>query len=127
MPDLVVRLVVCGTLPAPFIRAAFARRQRFKSLLPGALADAGIGAREIRLCDLQIERGLTFGLVPGFDELPGFIFIAGLQAGAFAGLRVYAIKGTSPIAATKQAASSSPAFPVRSDFEIGRASCRERV
>src|SRR5438552_18371708 len=72
-------------------------------LCPGALADAGVGAREIRLCDLQVEHGLTFGLVLGFDDLPGFIFIAGLQAGAFAGLRVQAIKGPSPIAATKQA------------------------
>ena len=82
MPDQVVSLVVCGSLPAQLVRAAFARRQRFKGLLPGALADARIGAREVRLCDLQIEHGLTLGLVLGFDDLLGFIFIAGLQTEA---------------------------------------------
>src|SRR5204863_7221440 len=53
--------------------------------------------------DLQIDRMLTFRLVPGFDALTGFIFIAGMEAGALVGLRDEAIKGHSPIAATKQA------------------------
>jgi hypothetical protein len=45
---------------------------------------------------LQIEHGLAFGLVLGFNDLPGFLFVGGAQAGAFAGGGVHAIEAVAP-------------------------------
>src|SRR5258706_14828122 len=47
---------------------------------------------EISMGNLQVDEGLAFGLVPGFNNLPGFVLAAGLQADAFASLDVHAIR-----------------------------------
>jgi hypothetical protein len=43
---------------------------------------------------LQIDEGLSFGLIFGFDNLPGFVLAAGLQAGSFAGFVIHAIENS---------------------------------
>jgi TctA family transporter len=50
---------------------------------------------------LQVKHRLALGLVFGLDNLAGFIFIASVQTGAFAGGGVHAI-----ILSTAQAATS---------------------
>jgi hypothetical protein len=64
------------------------------------LANSGSLCCKINLGDLQIQHRLTFGLVLGFDNLTGFIFAAGAQAGAFASGGVHAIILSTANAAT---------------------------
>ena len=58
----------------------------------GTRGHAVVGARQIRLGDVQIEHGLAFGLVLGVHDLLGFVAVGGLEAGAFAGGFVHAIE-----------------------------------
>ena len=78
----------------------FAGSQCFKRLLPSALADAGIAAGKICFGNLQVEHWLPFGLIPSLDDLVRFLFLAGLQTGAFAGPGIHAIECASPVATT---------------------------
>jgi hypothetical protein len=55
-------------------------------------------AVKIRLGNLHIEHRLAQRLIFGVNNLAGLIFIAGAQAGSFAGFGVHAVK--SPIADT---------------------------
>jgi hypothetical protein len=48
----------------------------------------------VRLGDLHIKHRLAQRLIFGVDDLAGLIFIAGAQAGSFAGFGVHAIKGS---------------------------------
>ena len=41
--------------------------------------------------DLEIQHRLAFGIVLGFDDLPGIVCIGGAQTGAFASLSVHAV------------------------------------
>jgi hypothetical protein len=66
------------------------------SVLPCSGRNFWIAGHEIGAGNLQIDEGLAFGLILGFDNLPGVVLVASLQAGAFAGFGVNAIK--SPIA-----------------------------
>ena len=43
-------------------------------------------------CDLEVNCQLESRRIFGFDDLPGFVLVRGLQAGAFAGDGVHAIK-----------------------------------
>ena len=52
--------------------------------------------------DLEVEHGLALGLVFGFDELPGFVLVGGLEAGALAGGFVHAVKHSSTVSAVGQ-------------------------
>jgi hypothetical protein len=49
---------------------------------------------------LQVDEGLTFGLIFGFDYLPRFVLAASLQAGSFAGFGVHAVESSIANAAT---------------------------
>src|ERR1017187_8760899 len=60
--------------------------------LPGARDNAVVGAGQIRLGDLEIEHGLALGLILRLNDLPGFVAVGGLQAGALAGGFVHAIE-----------------------------------
>jgi len=54
-------------------------------LLPGARGDAVVSAY-----------ALAFGVIPGLDDLSGFVLVDGAEAGAFAGRGVNAIEFVSP-------------------------------
>lgn len=98
MADEIKRLVFSGTAPTLLIRTLLAFGQGVERLLPCALADAGIGAGEICFGNLQVEHGLTQGLIPGFDNLPRFLFVVGMQTGPFAGRRIDTIEGAAAAA-----------------------------
>jgi hypothetical protein len=51
------------------------------------------------LGDLQVERRLAVGIVPGLDQLPGIVRVGGVEAGAFAGGLVHAVKHAAAMAA----------------------------
>ena len=61
---------------------------------PRACIDAVVAASDIRFGNLQIQNGLPFRVVPGFDDLFGVVGVGSAQAGAFAGLSVHAIVGS---------------------------------
>ena len=67
---------------------------------PSARGDAIVRARETGFGNMQIERWLAFGLVLGFDNLAGFIRVAGAKAGALTSLGVHAIILSTANAAT---------------------------
>jgi hypothetical protein len=74
-------------------------RQNIKGVLAGASCDTGIVAREIGFRNLQVENGLTLGLVFGLDDLASLVFVMNLKTRALTGLRVHAIKSASADAA----------------------------
>jgi hypothetical protein len=45
--------------------------EAFNRLLPGARGNAVVGAGQIRLGNLEIQDGLTFRVISGFDNLLG--------------------------------------------------------
>jgi hypothetical protein len=90
------RFVSGGGSPALLIGRLLGVGEGFNGLLPGARGNAVVGAGQIRLGDLQVEHGLALGLVLRFDDLPGFLFVGGAQAGAFAGGGVHAIEAAPP-------------------------------
>src|ERR1700677_4483011 len=49
---------------------------------------------QIRLGNLEIQHRLAFGIVFGFDDLPGIVGIGGAETGASAGLGVNAVIGS---------------------------------
>jgi hypothetical protein len=98
MPDHIEGFVLSGSLPALLIRIVFACSQRLQSILPGPLTDSGVAAGKIGFGNLQVEHRLAFGLIPGLDDLQGFLFVAGLQTGALAASGVHAIKGAASVA-----------------------------
>ena len=51
-----------------------------------------VGAGQICFGNLEIQDGLTFGVISCFDDLLGFVSVRGGQAGAFAGRFVHAIE-----------------------------------
>ena len=72
----------------------FGAGQCFNGVLPCPRGDAVVAARQIRFGNLQIQNGLAFGVVLGFDDLFGVVRIGSAQAGAFAGLSVHAVVGS---------------------------------
>ena len=59
----------------------------------------------LKAAQLNVEmgdwvHGLAFGVVPGLDNLPGFVLVGGAEAGAFAGGGVHAIEFVSPNSST---------------------------
>ena len=68
--------------------------QRFNGVLPRPRGDAVVAARQIRLGNLEIQHRLAFGIILGFDDLPGIVGIGGAETGAFAGLGVHAVVGS---------------------------------
>ena len=90
------RLVFGRGPPAVLVGSLLGVGEGFNGVLPGAGGNAVVGAGQIRLGDLQIEHRLAFGLVLGFDDLPGFLFVGRAQAGAFAGRGVHAIEPVCP-------------------------------
>ena len=89
-------LVPDGDSPAFLVGSLLGVGESFNGVLPGARGNAAVGACQIRLGDLQIEHWLAFGLVFGFNNLPGFLLVGGAQAGAFAGGGVHAIEPIAP-------------------------------
>lgn len=59
-----------------------------------------VGGGEIRAGNLQIQRGLSVRIVLGLDQLAGLLFAGRVQAAAFAGYGVHAIKVSTPAAPT---------------------------
>jgi hypothetical protein len=54
--------------------------EAFQCLLASAGGNAVVGARQIRLGDLQIEHGLAHRIVLGLDNLAGLFGINSLEA-----------------------------------------------
>jgi hypothetical protein len=52
---------------------------------------------------LEIDDGLWLGLIPGLDDLDGFVLFSRRKAGAFAGFGIDAIKGSAAVAPSNQA------------------------
>jgi hypothetical protein len=88
------RLVLRGGFPAVLVGSLFGVGQRFNGVLPCPRGDAVVAARQIRLGNLEIQHRLAFGIVFGFDDLPGIVGIGGAETGAFAGLGVHAVVGS---------------------------------
>src|SRR5439155_11928053 len=88
--------------PAFAIGSLLGVGQRLDGLLPGAGGDAVVSASEVGFGDLEIQHGLAFGLVLGFDNLAGLVLAAGAQAGALAGHTVNAVEASATNAATNQ-------------------------
>ena len=63
-------------------------------MLPRPRGDAVVAARQIRFGNLEIQHRLAFGIILGFDDLPGIVCIGGAETGAFAGLGVHAVVGS---------------------------------
>ena len=112
-----VSMMICGSneaiagvfddaLPALFIGVELGAGDGFDGVLPGARGDAVVGAGEIRLGDLQIERGLAERLVLGEDDLFGDVAVLGLQTEAPAGFGVDAVELAAAFAAVDQTVTS---------------------
>jgi len=59
---------------------------------PGAQGNALVASSSIGLGDLEIEHGLPYRLILGFDRLPSLLLIGCPQARAFAGCAVHALE-----------------------------------
>ena len=88
------RLVLRGGFPAVLVRPLFGANQRFNGIPPCPGGDAVVAARQIRLGNLEIQHRLAFGIILGFDDLPGIVGIGGAETGAFAGLGIHAVVGS---------------------------------
>ena len=74
--------------------ALFGFDQGFNGILPGAGGDAVVRADKVCPGDLEVENGLTQGLIFGKNDLFRRIPVLGLQAGPLAGHIVEAEKGS---------------------------------
>jgi hypothetical protein len=84
----------------------FGAGQGFNGLLSRSGSDSIVHARQVRLGDLEIQHWLALGLIFGLNDLPGFITVGGLQAGAFAGGFIHAIIYPATDASENKAVSS---------------------
>ncbi|HUC84401.1 MAG TPA: hypothetical protein VL970_04340 [Candidatus Acidoferrales bacterium] len=87
-------LVLRGCFPAVLVRPLFGANQRFNGIPPCPGSDAVVAASQICFGNLEIQHRLAFGIILGFDDLPGIVCIGGAETGAFAGRGVHTVVGS---------------------------------
>ena len=96
MADEVEGFVPHRRYPSALGWAGFERGHCVHDILPCPFGHDGVAVLQVSLGDLQVDGGLSHGLILGLDDLLGGVLVRGVKAGAFASDLVKAIIHPAP-------------------------------